>query len=436
MDYSAALRYLDSLANYEKRDRYDYKKAFSLERMRRLASSLGDPQKAFKSIHIAGTKGKGSTSAVAYSILKEAGYRTGLYTSPHLVSFRERIMIDGELISEADTSRLLEKIKGLTDSAGRDDKPTFFEVYTALSFLYFKERKVDIAVFEVGLGGRLDATNILEPLVSAITPISYEHTDKLGNTLTEIAGEKAGIIKDGSVCVIAPQEEEAMRAILKVCAGRKARPVIVGKDIKFKEIEFDVSKEVFSLSGPSGVYPRLETALLGAHQVVNAATAVGIIETLRLKGIGIDKDAVERGVRRARWPGRLEMVSGRPRVLLDGAQNRASANALMKAVIRIFKYKRLILILGVSKDKDIKGMLEELLPSAGSVILTKAKVAGRAREPADIKKLIDPAGRDAWLTDSVEDAVEKARSLAAPDDLVLITGSLFVVGEARRAIHG
>ena len=434
MTYKEALQYLYSFVNYERRDSYDYTQSFRLDRMKRLAAGLGDPQKDFKSIHIAGTKGKGSTSAIVYSILKEAGYKTGLYTSPHLASFRERIMINDALISEEDVARLLLRIKRVADKMDTD-RPTFFEIYTALSYLYFSETKVDFAVFEVGLGGRLDATNILEPLVAAITPISYEHTDKLGRTLTEIAGEKAGIVKDDGICVIAPQEKEALDAIIKVCVEKKAKAIVVGRDLEFKEIEFNDSKEVFSVKGSSGNYPRLETALLGAHQIANAATAIGVIEALRFSEIRVAGDAVLRGVQNAKWPGRLEVISKRPYFILDGAQNKASANALAKAIKRAFKYNRLILVLGISKDKDIKGVLEEILPLADEIILTKARIAERAADPKNIKEFI-PEGRNIRLTDNTVEAVGMARSSAGPDDLILVTGSLFVVGEVRQEIYG
>jgi dihydrofolate synthase/folylpolyglutamate synthase len=432
MNYEEALRYLDSLTNYEAKDKYDYNQSFTLDRMRRLASFLADPQKNFKSIHIAGTKGKGSTSAITYSILKSAGYKTGLYTSPHLVSFRERIRIDDQLIGEDDIARLLTKIRDAA-SGMKEDAPTFFETCTAIAYLYFSEKRVDFAVFEVGLGGRLDATNIIEPLVEAITPISYEHTDKLGNTLTSIAGEKGGIIKDDSFCVIAPQEKEALDAIIKICSDRKAKPVIVGKDIKFKELELGDSKEYFVVSGLSGDYLELEMSLLGSHQIANCATAIGIMEALRFHDINISADAIRKGVKNAKWPGRLETVSKNPRIVLDGAQNRASANALKKSVNRNFKYKKLILVLGVSKDKDIKGILEELTPIADKVILTKSKIKSRAAEPSMIKELIPSSAKSVYMTDTVDGAMEKAKSFAGVDDLILVTGSLFVVGEAK---HG
>ncbi|MDD5427948.1 MAG: bifunctional folylpolyglutamate synthase/dihydrofolate synthase [Candidatus Omnitrophica bacterium] len=434
MNYEEALQYLDSLTNYERRDNYNCDKSFDLDRTRRLAADLGNPQANFGSIHIAGTKGKGSTSAIVYSILKEAGYKTGLYTSPHLVSFRERIRINDELISEEDIARLLGRIKNITDKMS-DDMPTFFEVYTALSYLYFSEKKVDLAVFEVGLGGRLDATNILEPLVSAITPISYEHTDKLGKTLTAIAGEKAGIIKDGSVCVIAPQEEEALAAITEVCRDKRAKAILTGTDIRFKELGFTEEKEIFEVAGLNGNYPKLEMALLGPHQVANAATAIGVAEALKFHDIEIGPDAVRRGIKNAEWPGRLEVVSKNPRIILDGAQNRASAKALALSVKRIFEYDKLILVFGVSKDKDIKGILDELLPQADMAILTKAKIVERAADPGKIKELM-PQGENIHLTDNVKEAVEKAKSMAGAKDIILITGSLFVVGEARQIIYG
>lgn len=429
MTYPEALQYLDSFINYEKLDDYDYKKSFKLDRMRKLACLLGEPQKGIESIHVAGSKGKGSTAEIISSILKAAGFKTGLYTSPHLVSFRERIRIGDEFISEEDVSRILDRVKAVIGKMGEEGL-SFFEIYTALAYLYFKEKKVDFAVYETGLGGRLDATNIIEPLAAAITPISYEHTDKLGDTLREIAAEKAGIIKDDTICVSAPQEEEALQVIKETCRKKKVRLIIVGKDILFEEVRADDKKEVFNILGLFGEYPMLELKLLGSHQIVNAASAIGVIEALRLRGIDIPFDAVRRGIENARWAGRLEIVSRRPCVVLDGAQNRASANALAKGVKKLLRYKNLILVLGVSKDKDIKGILEELLPISGSVILTKSKVADRALDPSIIKEYII-SDKDVSLTSNVADALEKAALKATQDDLILVTGSLFVVGEAR-----
>jgi len=435
MTYPEALEYLYSFVNHEKEDGYDYKKSFRLDRMRRLAAILGDPQKSINSVHIAGTKGKGSTSAIVASILQNAGFRTGLYTSPHLVSVRERIRIDGSLISEDDLARLAGILKSAVGEM-KDDIPSFFEVYTALAFMYFKEKKIDFAVYEVGLGGRLDATNIIEALVSAITPISYEHMDKLGTTLRKIASEKAGILKEGGVCIMAPQEKEAESTIEDICNKRNVRLIRIGRDIKFKEISTGDTRQVFDVSGLCGDYLSLETSLLGYHQVVNAATAVGIIEALRFRNVPVKDDSIREGIRCARWEGRLEIIRKDPFVILDGAQNKASANALAQAIKRLFKYKRLILVLGVCKDKDIEGILEELLPISDPVVLTKSNIAERAMEPSKIREHIRRKDKTVVLTASVKEAMEKASAIAMPDDIILATGSLFVVGEIKEAMAG
>ena len=427
MTYREALKYLDSFVNFEKSDRYNYKTSFKLERMKRLAALLGDPQNAARSIHIAGSKGKGSTASYVHSILKNANFKAGLYTSPHLMTFRERIRINEELISEEDLSRILEKVKGVLETSMKDDRPTFFEVYTAIAYMYFREKRVDFAVYEAGLGGRLDATNLIEPLVSAITPISYEHTDKLGNTLTEIAAEKCGIIKRDSICVSAPQEAEALKTIEETCSDRRARLILIGREIKFKELESNENFNIFDVYGTLREYPRLRTPLIGTHQIVNAAAAIGIIEALSLRNFNISPDAIRIGIENAKWEGRLEVLGKSPLVVVDGAHNRASARALADSVKKIFKDKRITLIFGASKDKDVKGMLEELLPIANSIILTKSKVADRALDPALIKETAH-AGE---CTSGVEEALDRALANTGREDMILITGSLFIVGEAK-----
>lgn len=436
MTYKEALQYLDSFINFERVDSYNYKSSLKLERVKRLAALLGDPQKKIPSIHIAGTKGKGSTAAFISSILKAAFFKVGLYTSPHLISFRERIRINEELISENDLSRILDKIKDVIESSMKDDRPSFFEVYTILAYMYFKEKNIDFAVYEVGLGGRLDATNLIEPLVCAITPLSYEHTDKLGSTLKEIATEKCGIIKSNSICVSAPQEEEARKVIEDICAERRSKLLIVGSDIIFEEIRSDDKEEIFNISGIFNKYLKLNSKLIGSHQIINAAVAIGVIEALKFRNITIPMDAIRRGISDASWEGRLEIVGKHPFVVLDGAQNRASAKCLAEAIKKIFRFKKLILVFGVSKDKDLKGMLEEILPICDSLVLTKSKVANRAAEPAVIKEAIKnivPDFKNIILTSNVQTALNEALSRADKDDLVLVTGSLFVVGEAKGA---
>ena len=264
MTYQEALHYLNCLTNHEKKEDYDYALSFKLDRMRDLCFLLGEPQKAVKSIHVAGSKGKGSTAAIIHSILTAAGFRTGLYTSPHFDSFRERIRIGGELISESDVGELLDVVKAAVDKMV-DNKPTFFEIYTALAYLYFKKEKVRFAVYEVGLGGRLDATNVIEPLVSVITPISYDHMNILGDTLSKIAYEKAGIIKQDGVCVSAPQEKEALAIIEEICEEKNAQLVLIGRDILYKELDASDEEEVFKVSGFFGKYENMHMKLLGAH---------------------------------------------------------------------------------------------------------------------------------------------------------------------------
>lgn len=432
MTYQEALHYLESFINYEKVDSYNYKSSLKLERMKRFAALLGDPQNCTRSIHIAGTKGKGSTASYVYSILKSAGFKTGLYTSPHLIDFRERIRINDELISEKDLSFILGGVRDIVERFMKDDRPSFFEVYTALAYLYFKEKKCDLAVYEVGMGGRLDATNIIMPLVCAITPLSYEHMDKLGNSLKEIAGEKCGIIKSGSICVSAPQDKEALEVIEKTCKERDSRLILVGKDITFEEVKSNESEEVFNVFGAYGKYPLLKSRLIGLHQMINAATAIGIIKALELKGVKISRGAVKKGIETARWPGRLEIIGRSPYIVLDGAQNRASAEVLANAIKKIFRYRKLILVLGVSKDKDVLGILQNLMPISDSIVLTKSKIVERALEP---KYLKEAAGndniKDMSMTSNVEDALKIALSKADKGDLILVTGSLFVVGEAK-----
>jgi dihydrofolate synthase/folylpolyglutamate synthase len=428
MTYSAAIDYLNSLINYERQDGYDYGSSFKLERIRRVCAELGNPQDELNCVHVAGSKGKGSTSAMIQSILSCAGFRTGLYTSPHLVSFRERIRIGKDMISEDDISAA---IGAVSEAAGRlGENPSFFEAITAASYLYFREKKTDFVVFETGLGGRLDATNIITPLVSVITPLSYEHTHILGRKLGDIAREKAGIIKEGSVCVSAPQEKEALDVIARSCREKNSKLILAGRDIISEELGSTDAKETFSIKGISGDYERLETGLLGPHQVVNAAVAVGSVEALVSRGVNISAGAIREGLKEVVWPGRLEVLGKNPYIVLDGAQNAASARALAVSVKKIFKYKRLVLVMGISKDKDIKGMLDELLPIAGSIVLTKSKIAERATETAVMRRLIGGRSSDITETAGVGDAVGLAISKASSDDMVLVTGSLFVVGEA------
>jgi dihydrofolate synthase/folylpolyglutamate synthase len=440
MAYQETIRYLNSFINYEKKAVYPYKQSFKLERIKEFLESLGNPQDSLKCIHIAGTKGKGSVCAFTSYILKAAGYRVGLYTSPHLSDVRERMRIlnplsairypADEFEGAISKKKLTDLVQKLRPAIGRYNKNSkygalsFFEVYTALAFIYFKEKKVDFAVLETGLGGRLDATNAVNSLICAITPISYDHMQKLGNRLSEIAREKAGIIKgERPIVITAPQEKDAMGVIRNRCKETGAKLYAVGRDIIYKK-----KKGVFSVSGVLKEYPGLKTRLIGRHQLVNASVAVGIIEGLQSLGIKVSADSVNKGLRNAVWPGRCEVISRNPAVILDGAQNTASAKALKEALRGDFKYARLILVLGVSKDKDIKGICEELYDLADTAILTRADNP-RAAKPQVLAGYFK--GKGIYLTQKVKEAIILAKKLAGKKDLILVTGSLFVVGEAR-----
>ena len=406
MDYKRTIEYVDSFIDFEKIPQYSYASSFRLERMHAFLEELGSPHKALKVIHIAGSKGKGSTCAIIAAILREAGYAVGLYTSPHLLDTRERIRVlngiskgfDGS-IEEQEFIELIEKIKPVAEKF-RDHKKlgklSFFEILTACAFLYFNEKKVDFAVLETGLGGRLDATNVTEPLVCGITNISLEHTDKLGNSLEEIASEKTGIIKSQVTVFCAPQDERVIRVIKDACRERNAKLYETNRDIGDLEIN-----------------------LLGAHQRENAALAAAIS-----KHINIKEEAIRRGLKNVSWPGRLQVIQKEPYLVLDGAQNTTSIKAVLSSIKQIFSYKRLICIFGVSSDKDINGMSVELDKAADMIILTKSS-SERAKPPVDLKENFH--NTDIKLTDNVEEALEVSLEIAGKEDLILVTGSLYVV---------
>ncbi len=455
MVYPEAIQYLESFINYEKIPSYPYKESLRLGRIKDFLKIIDNPQDCLRIIHIAGTKGKGSTCVFITYILRQAGYKTGLYTSPHLSDFRERIRIlspntqhptrssefEG-MISEDELIALIEKLKPAIEKYNKNSKYgplSFFEVYTALAFVYFKEQNVDFAVLETGLGGRLDATNAVNSLVCAITPLSYEHTDKLGNTLRKIAAEKAGIIKCSSqlsalssqpIVISAPQEKEAIEVIRDKCKEVGTKLYEVNKDIFYEK-----AVKGFNVLGIYGEYPNLEIKLLGEHQLINASVAVGVIEALRSYDIIVDIDSIRQGFYNTVWPGRCEIVSKNPFIILDGAQNIASARALKKTIKEQFraysgKYKKLILVLGISKDKDIKGICNELNDLADEVILTKADNP-RAAEPRTLAAYFK--NKKTFITDNIKEAKAKAIDTAKKEDLILATGSLFVVGEFRNA---
>lgn len=430
MNYKEALEYLNSFIDYEKTG-FTSLEPFKLDRMRYLAGAFGNPENSFRSIHVAGTKGKGSITSFIGSILKESGFSVGVYTSPHLSDPRERIKINGNFMMKSEFSFYVSQIKSKLGMLDLNFSPTFFEIYTLLAFNYFRDKKIDFGIIEVGLGGRLDATNIINSEISVISPISYDHMNILGEDLEKIAYEKSGIIKKESIVLSAPQEERALRVIEEKAASLGAKLILVGEDILFKELYHNKEKEVFSVYGPFEKYEHCKASLIGQHQVVNAACAVGVADILRDKGERVTEEAIKKGLKNAKNPARCEIVSRDPLMLLDGAQNKESAKALKKTIKRNFNRKNISLILGMSKDKDVEGLVDELSPLASKVFLTKAKI-DRALEPKNIKKFIN--GKKVILTDSVEEALEKVTTFSQKKDLIVICGSFFVVGEARESI--
>ncbi|MCM8799623.1 MAG: bifunctional folylpolyglutamate synthase/dihydrofolate synthase [Candidatus Omnitrophica bacterium] len=441
MDYKEALNYLDSFINYERENRWSYKESLKLERIKEFLNLLENPQDKIFCLHIAGTKGKGSTAAFTSYILKEAGFKVGLYTSPHLNTFRERIRIlDNKkflddhsgfegMISEKEVSDLVSYLKPYIESYNKNSsygRLSFFEIYTTLAFLYFKEKKVDFLVLETGLGGRLDATNVVRPLVCGITSISYEHTQKLGSNLKEIAYEKAGIIKESIPVISAPQHKEVQQVIREKAKEMGAKLYELNKDIFFEKTRYG-----FNVLGIFREFPHLKIKLLGDHQLINATLAVGLIEALSFYNIIIGIEPIRNGLYNTIWPGRCEVVSKEPLIILDGAQNTASSFALKETIKKNFSYRKLILIFGICKDKDIKGVCDQLKEITDIAILTQVDNP-RATKSEDLA--IYFKDKSYSITDNVKTALKEAKRISTKDDLILITGSLFVVGEARAII--
>lgn len=432
LTYEDAVDYIYSFTDYEKKSSYRYApETFDLARVEKLLVSLNNPHQRFKSIHIAGTKGKGSVAAMSESILRAAGYRTGLYTSPHLHTFRERIQVNGRLIPQETVASLTEQLQPLVSQV---EGLTTFEIITALGFLYFVERGVEFAVLEVGMGGRLDATNVVNSLVDIITSLSYDHTHILGETLPLIAREKAGIIKSKALVVSAPQVPEAMAVIEEVCREKDAELTVIGRDWTWEVGEANLEGQWFRVTTNELRVTSYELwiPLLGRHQLINATVVVAAIEKLRQRGINISEASVREGLRQVRWPGRLEILGRRPLVVADCAHNADSAGKLKAALEELFTYRHLILIFGASTDKDIEGMMRELFPLAHQVIVTQARHA-RATDSCVLQQKALTLRREVMVSDSVDGALSLALETAGPQDLICVTGSIFVVAEAREA---
>ena len=435
--FEEALDYLNSLVNYEKCPILSYDSGLlKPQRVSNLFDLLGNPHQVIKVIHIAGTKGKGSTAAMITSILESNGLRVGLFTSPHLVNPRERIRIGYELIREDEFAQFLFKIKSRLKSSGGKTllSPTFFEIYTALAFLYFRYCQVNFAVIEVGMGGRLDATNISHSLLEVITPISLDHTRELGNSLVSIAREKAGIIKNKTPVISAPQKKSVSTVIRKICQEKKARLIEVGKDIQFEAGKMNKKGQIFTIKGLRGVYSDLFVPLLGSHQIINAATAIGTIETLQEMGFSISRDSIFNGLRKVKWPGRVQFFDTAPPIIIDSAHNGASANALAKCLRELFSGEAITIILGVLRHKNVQAIARPLFPLARRIILTSVN-SPRSLPGKELFSIIREYREDKLIVEkNLVFALRRARSLAGKDNLICITGSVYLAGEALQLI--
>lgn len=444
--YDDAFKFLLEFTDYEKVTKYKYNIAtFNLQRVEALMEAVGSPHRAFRCAHVAGTKGKGSTSTLIQSVLTAAGLRTGLFTSPHLTRLEERMTIDGRMMSEAELIEIVNELHPYTAVLRRvqpNESPTFFELVTAAGFRHFQRQKVDFASIEVGMGGRLDATNVILPEVSVITRLDFDHVERLGDTLAKIAFEKAGIIKHGRPVVCAPQAGEALDVVRRVSAERGCALTELGRDYCIENVRTGMGADnapfcSFDLAGPARRYRELRLGMLGAHQAINAATAVAAVEMASARcGLNIGEDAIRRGLESARIPARLEVFPGAPPLLLDGAHNPASVRALCQALDDAFPGQRIVLVMGVSRDKNAEEMLPLLLPRASAAIFTRSD-SPRAREPQELADLArDLCGFTAEVHDDAFAALDRARALAGPQDLLCITGSFFLAGKLRPGLSG
>ena len=402
-----------------------------LDNISALLGRLDNPHRAFKSIHIAGTNGKGSTAAMAASMLQSAGVSTGLFTSPHLLSFTERIRVDGAEVTEGQVVRLA----GMVREAAHGLNPTFFEVVTAMAFLHFRDKAVVLAIVETGLGGRLDSTNVIVPEVSVITPISMDHMDFLGSTLAKVASEKAGIIKPGVPVVSAPQEPEALLELRKAAARESARFHLLEDDFSYKLENAETGRISLTYTDDNLSIPDIEVPLSGEHQAMNATLAIKAF-SLAAMGLALGQkemvSAVRQGLKCLKWPGRLELVSSDPPVYLDGAHNPAASLALARELKQrpLAAPGRTVLVLGVMKDKDVHGLIRPLLPLAGEIICT-APAYGRATSPEELAGTVSALGHKARAVQGVNNALDEAR---ATGKTVLVTGSFYTAGEALEAL--
>jgi dihydrofolate synthase/folylpolyglutamate synthase len=442
--YKQAKEFLLQTIDYEKLTQYKYDtSAFDLKRMEEMMSFVGNPHKKRKTVHITGTKGKGSTSIIISSVLQALGLKTGLFTSPHLIHLGERMRVNDRMISQKMFVQLINMIKPYIDRITLKNPilmPTFFEIITAIAFLYFEREKTDISVLEVGMGGRLDSTNIVLPEVSVITPVGYDHTDRLGHTLDRIAFEKAGIIKEGVPVISSIQEPDALAVISKTCKEKRSRLHLVGRDILIHDINVTKRNKIYGTECEIKTwrksYKNIFLPLVGRHQVENCAAAIGSLEVLSETGvIKVDNDMVINALAKIRCPARIEVISENPLIILDTAHTVASMKILRESIKENFSFKKLVLVIGLSADKNIEGVLKEITCIADDLILTRT---GNPRE-AEPEQMAVTAKHsfhnDLMIIENIDVALKEANRIAKKDDLVCITGSFFLAGKVKEILN-
>ena len=438
--YAKAMEYLFAKTDYERQQALRYNTTtFDLDRMVKLLKNVGNPHKKTETVHIAGTKGKGSTATMLAKMIEANSYDVGLYTSPHVTSLHERIAINSKMISKKDMLGLINRIQPVIEKMARQKQsPTFFEIFTALAFIHFADKKVDIAIIETGLGGRLDSTNVVEPSLVGITSISIDHQNLLGNTLDSIAKEKAGVIKKGIPVITVNQEPAAMRILEKTAHSVRAPLAVTGRDIDFS-YRFESSREHgphnrICVTTPTSKFEHLKVPLPGEHQAINCGLALALLDKLKASGYEIDDEKAINGLKNVSMIGRMEIISDDPRILVDTAHNAASIKALIQAIGQHVPYDSMIIIFGCNSDKDVKGMLHELQYGADKVIFTRSN-SPKAVFPQDLADMYtEICGKMCQTAMTVTEAVKIAKSAITREDLICITGSFYLVGQAKEQL--
>jgi dihydrofolate synthase/folylpolyglutamate synthase len=439
--YDSAMSYIFKNTDYEKQQKLRYNvTTFDLNRMEALLKNLGNPHKKLKTVHIAGTKGKGSTATMLGKMIEANDYSVGLYTSPHVTTLHERIAVNSEMVTNKQMLSLVNRIHATIEKfKKKDDAPTFFEIMTALAFMHFVDQEVDVAIIETGLGGRLDSTNVIDPTLVGITSISIDHQNLLGDTIDEIAKEKAGIIKKGIPVITVPQDPLAMKAIKKQALSVNAPLSVTGRDIDFSS-RFESSREDgphtrICLTTENSRFEHLRVPLPGAHQALNCGLALAMLDKLKEEGYEIDDEKAVSGLQGVSLKGRMEIISEDPHIIVDAAHNAASMKALIQAIGQHVPYDSMIMVFGCNSDKDVRGMLTQLQYGADKVIFTRSN-SPKAVFPQDLADMYtEICGKMYQTAMTLREATKIAKSAVSREDLICITGSFYLVGQAKEQLQ-